>query len=142
MEVKNKMRRIPEYTTQIESRICRLKQAVAVDTQTLRNKWITELDDLFEIAVLIAKGKIDQQQVGGKLQSITPKERQMWAQVTANIGQVMGNLAKGYDETQFNEDIDELERLTDEVIAFHNKASEKHGSEESSIKDSENNTGN
>jgi hypothetical protein len=108
----------------------------------LRKKWITELDELFEIAVLIAKGKVDQQQVGSKLQSITPKERQMWAQVTANIGQVMGNLAKGYDETQFNEDIDELERLTDEVIAMHHKNSEQQNPEESNAKDSETNTGN
>ncbi len=109
------MRRRPDYTTHVESRICHLRQRVGAETQILRNKWINELDELFDIAILIAKGKVDQQQVDGKLQHITPKERQMWAQVTANLGQVMGNLSKGYDETQFNEDIDELERLIDEV---------------------------
>jgi len=119
--VKKQMRRRPDYTLQVESRICHLRQRVGAETQNLRNKWITELDNLFDIAVQIAKGNVDQQQVNGKLQPITPKERQMWAQITANIGQVMGNLAKGYDETKFNEDIDELERLFDEVKTMHNK---------------------
>ncbi len=101
------MRRRPELTIQIERRICHLQKTSKVDTQSLRDKWISELDDLFDIATSIAKGKVLQQQVGDKLQSITPKERQMWAQVSANIGMVMGNLAKGFDDTKFNEDLDE-----------------------------------
>ncbi len=86
-------------------------QEAKVDTQELRNKWISELDSIFDVAASIAKGKVNQQQVGDKLQSITPKERQMWAQVAASIGQVMGNLAKGYDVTKFDEDLDHLEEL-------------------------------
>jgi len=108
----------------------------------LRKKWITELDGLFEISNLIAKGKVDQQQVGGKLESITPKERQMWAQVTANIGQVMGNLAKGFDEMKFNEDFAELERLIDEVKKLYAEATEKRGSVETSIAERVDNAGN
>lgn len=94
----------------VERRICRLQKTAKVDTQSLRDKWISELDDLFDIATSIAKGKESQQQVGDKLQSITPKERQMWAQVLANMGLVMGNLAKGFDDAKFNEDLDEVER--------------------------------
>ena len=63
--------------------------------------------------------------IGGKLQSITPKERQMWAQVTANIKQVMGNLAKAHDETQFNDDFARLEELINQVKAIHHEAVEK-----------------
>jgi hypothetical protein len=118
----NKLKNTPECTTQDEHPIILTRHTDIIDTQTLRKKWITELDDLFDIANLIAKGTVDQQEVGGKLQSITPKERQMWAQVTANIGQVMGNLAKAHDETQFNDDFARLEELINQVKAMHHEA--------------------
>lgn len=110
------------FTFQVERRICRLQHAVRVDTQDLRNKWISELDELFEMATSIAKGNVSQQQVGDKLQSITPKERQMWAQVAANIGMVMGNLSKGFDERQVDKDLDELERLLEETKKLNAEA--------------------
>jgi predicted metal-dependent phosphoesterase TrpH len=46
---------------------------------------------------------------------MTPKERQMWANVAAHIAEVMGNLSKGYDERRFNEDLAELEQLVNEI---------------------------
>jgi len=119
------MKNTPEYTPQVARPLYPPRHKDSIDTQTLRKKWIIELDDLFDLANLIAKGKVDQQQVGGKLQSITPKERQMWAQVTANIAQVMGNLARGHDDTQFNDDLVELERLFKEVCVMHDRADEK-----------------
>jgi hypothetical protein len=94
------------------------------------------------MATSIAKGKVSQQQVGDKLQSITPKERQMWAQVSANIGLVMGNLAKGYDETKFNEDLAKLERLLDEIKVFQTDVDEKQGSAEASLTITDHNAGN
>lgn len=127
------MRRNPGFTVQVERRICHLQKTVKVDTQGLRNKWISELDELFDIATLIAKGKVAQQQVGDKLQSITPKERQMWAQVSANIGMVMGNLAKGFDDTKFNEDLAELERQIDEIKIIQRQVAENSCSEEESL---------
>ena len=136
------MRRNSGFTVQVERRICRLQQTVRVDTQGLRNKWISELDDLFDMATSIAKGKVAQQQVGDKLQSITPKERQMWAQVSANIGMVMGNLAKGYDERQIDEDLAELEKLMDEIKKTQAEIAEKKGSSEASLTSSEDSTGN
>ena len=95
-------RRSSGFAFHVERRICHLQRRFKVDTQSLRNRWITELDDLFGVATSIAKGKVTQQQVGDKLQSITVKERQMWAQAAANIGAVMGNLSKGYDEVQID----------------------------------------
>src|SRR5208283_5226104 len=127
------MRRNAGFSVQVERRICRLQQTVRVDTQGLRNKWISELDVLFDMATSIAKGKVSQQQVGDRLQFITPKERQMWAHVSANIGLVMGNLAKGYDETQFDQDLAELEKLMDEIKKTQAEIAEKRGSTEASL---------
>ena len=49
----------------------------------------------------------------------------MWTKVTANIGQVMGNLAKAHDEIQLNDDLARLERLIDEVHIFNDEAAKK-----------------
>jgi hypothetical protein len=122
-----RMRRNQGFTVQVERRICSLQHSAKVDTQDLRNKWITELDELFGMATSIAKGNVSQQQVGDKLQSITPKERQMWAQVAANIGMVMGNLSKGYDERQFDDDLAEMERLMGEIKRIHAETARKKG---------------
>ena len=101
------------FTVRVERRIFHLQQTVKVDTQELRNKWMTELDDLFSLATSIAKGDITQQEVGGKLLSITPREREKWAQIAAKIGMVVVNLSRGYDERQIDKDLDKLEKLLD-----------------------------
>ena len=109
------MRRKQPFVAQVERRISNLRETASLDTQFFRNKWIVRLDSLFSIASSIAKGEVRRQQVGDSLQYITPKERQMWAHVAAHIAEVMGNLSKGYDERQFNEDLTELERQVDEI---------------------------
>jgi hypothetical protein len=103
------------FTHVVERRIFHLRQVANYDTQRLRSKWIGDLDGLFVLATNIAKGNVKFQRVNDKEQLITPKQRQMWAHVAAHIATVMGNLAKGYDERQFNEDLAELERLVDEI---------------------------
>jgi cell division protein FtsL len=112
------MRHEPNYGLQVERRIFTFRENARLDMQALRNKWLTELDDLFDTANAIAKGKVGQQKVGDKLQHITPKERQMWAQIASNVGMVMSSLSKGYDERQFNQDITELEKQIEEWKAF------------------------
>ena len=64
---------------------------------------------------MIASGQMKWQRVEGEKRPITLKQRQMWAHVAAYIGQIMGNLANGYDERQVDEDLAELERLVDEI---------------------------
>ena len=60
------MRRNMRFTVQVERRICHLHQTVKVDTQELRNKWMVELDGLFDYATSIAKGDVTQHQVRDK----------------------------------------------------------------------------
>ena len=52
----------------------------------------------------------------------------MWAQIASNIGMVMSNLSKGYDDRQFNEDFTNLDKLIDEWKAFQDEASQKQSS--------------
>jgi hypothetical protein len=109
------MRRKLSFTALVERRIADLRKKAAVDTQYLRNTWIVQLDSLFVMAMSIAKGRVDEQEADDTPKDITPKERQMWAHVAAHCGEVMCNLAKGFDERQFNEELAELERQVDEI---------------------------
>ena len=119
------MRRNMRFTVQVERRICHLQQAVKVDTQELRNKWMVELDGLFDFATSIAKGDVTRQKVGEKMQSLTLKERQMWAQIAAKIGLVGANLSRGYDERQIDKDLDLLEKLLEKNKKLYDDASAK-----------------
>ena len=120
------MKHKPSFAMQVQRRIFHFQKTVSLDTMEMRHKWVTELDGLFDIATSTAKGKISQQQVGDKLQMITPKERQMWAQIAANIGMVMGNLTKAYDEREFDEDLAELERQVKELIAIREEEAKEN----------------
>jgi len=73
------------------------------------------LDLLFAFATKFASGEIERVRENGKEKVVTMKQRQMWAHVAAYVGQIMGNLAKGYDERQMDGDLAELERLVNEI---------------------------
>lgn len=96
-------------------RIFRYRQEIKLDTQHLRTKWVNRLDKVFAVATSIASGEVEVQRVGGERVRISLKQRQMWGHVAAHIAMVLGNLAKGYDERQLDEDLAELERLVDEI---------------------------
>lgn len=88
-----------------------MQKTFSLDTMEMRNKWINELNDLFDMATAIAKGEINQQKIGDKTQTIAPKERQTWAKIAANIGAVMGNLTEAYDGRLIDKELDEMEEL-------------------------------
>ena len=106
--------RVP-YNVLVSRRIFQLRERIKLDTQRLRTRTIERLDQLFAFATLIASGQMKWQRVNGEKRPITLKQRQMWAHVAAYIGQIMGNLASGYDEKQMDEDLAELERLVNEI---------------------------
>ncbi len=118
------MRGNPGFTVLVKRRIFQLQRTARRDTQVLRSKWIDKLDELFTLATSIAVGKVTSQRVGGKEELITPKQRQMWAHIAAHVALVMGNLARGYDERQFNEDLAKLEQLVDEIKKLNQLSAE------------------
>jgi DNA-binding protein YbaB len=87
-----------------------------------------QLEQLFDTASAIARGQIRWQRVGGKKQSITLKQRQMWARVAAYIAQVMNTISNGIDERQIDKDLDMLEKLVNEA-SEEAKAKERSDSE-------------
>jgi hypothetical protein len=88
-----------------------------VDTQRIRGKTLNSLQELFDLAVALAKGKVKTQNEDGVPVKVTLKQRQMWARVAAYIAQIMNSVASGFDERQIDVQLDELERLVNEAKA-------------------------
>ena len=101
----------------IVRRVVKLKRRIKIDTQQVRGKALENLEELFGLAVSLAKGEVKTQTENGDQLTITLKQRQMWARVAAYIAQIMNSLAKGFDEREIDVQLDELERLVNEAKA-------------------------
>jgi len=101
----------------IFKRLAELKETIRVDTQRIRGKTLNSLQELFDLAVALAKGKVKTQNEDGVPVKVTLKQRQMWARVAAYIAQIMNSVASGFDERQIDVQLDELERLVNEAKA-------------------------
>ena len=101
----------------IERRLAKFRKEVEVETQIMREKALKRLEELFNLAASLAKGKVKTQTENGKKLVVTLPQRQKWAHVAAYIAQVMNSIATRFDERQIDVDLDELERLINEAKA-------------------------
>ena len=101
----------------IVQRVWKLKRRIKVDTQRMRGNALKNLEELFGLAVALAKGEVKTQTEDGEVQKITLKQRQMLARVAAYIAQIMNSLAEGFDEREIDVQMDGLERLVNEAKA-------------------------
>ena len=109
------MRRKLSIITSVQRCLATIKVDPALDTQACRRMLVFRLVFVFNMATSIATGEVKELKVGNKMQSVTPKERQMWAHVAAHVAEVMGNLSTQYEEEDFKKDLSELERQIDEI---------------------------
>lgn len=101
----------------ISRRVARLRQTVKVNTQKTRKKMLDRLEEIFDLAVSLAKGEVETQTVDGAQVRVTLKQRQIWARVAAYVAQIMNSIAQGFDEREIDVQLDELERLVNEAKA-------------------------
>lgn len=101
----------------IADRVSRFRRRIKIDTQKIRGNAIRKLEELFNLAVSLAKGEVKTQTVDGETMKVTLKQRQMWARVAAYIAQILNSLAEGFDEREIDVQLDELERLVNEARA-------------------------
>ena len=101
----------------IVQRVWKLKRRIKVDTQRMRGKALKNLEELFILAVALAKGEVKTQTEDGEVQKVTLRQRQKWARVAAYIAQIMNSLAEGFDEREIDVQMDDLERLVNEAKA-------------------------
>lgn len=105
------------YKNIIKRQLSRLRKRVKINTQRIRTTTLFSLEDIFNIAVSLAKGEVKTQVIDGKQVKVTLKERQMWARIAAYTAQIMNSVASGFDERQIDVDLAKLQRLVDEAKA-------------------------
>lgn len=88
----------------ITHRIRRLRANVEINTQNLRENALESLKELFNMAKNLAKNE-----------NVTPKQRQTWTRIAAYIAQITNSATHGFDERQIDEDLNKLEKLTNET---------------------------
>jgi hypothetical protein len=88
------------------SRMVRLRRTIQVDTQRMRGKALTNLEELFNMAKASAQDK-----------KMKLSARQKWAHIAAYLAQVINSIATGFDEKEIDVQLSELEKLIDEVKA-------------------------
>lgn len=98
-------------------RIAKLREEVKLDTQQIRQKTLASLEEIFDLAVSLAKGTVKTQNEKGKPAKVTIKQRQIWARVAAYTAQIMNSIASGFDEKEVDVQLDELEKLVNEAKA-------------------------
>jgi len=102
----------------VTHRILKVRKTVKVNTQRLRAKTLASLEEIFNLAVKIAKGEVKHQRSSdGKEVPISLKQRQMWARIAAYTAQIMNSVASGFDERQIDIQLNELEKLVNEARA-------------------------
>ena len=84
-----------------------------VETQRLREKLLSKLQELFDMACEQAKNK-----------NLDLMEREKYARVAAYAAQVIEGVAKGFDEYKFNADLAKLEKLINEAQTARERAAE------------------
>ena len=98
-------------------RVARLHERVEADTQRMRKNTLDSLEEIFNLAISLAKGDVKTQTTESRKVKVTLKQRQIWARISAYVAQVMNSIAHGFDERDIDVKLDELERLVDEAQA-------------------------
>jgi len=111
----------------IYHRFIKLRKRVKVNTQRIRKSLLDNLEEIFNLAASLARGKIKTQIIDGKQVKVTLRERRAWAKVAAYTAQVMNSIAEGFDERQIDFQMDELEKLIREAKAKGKAAEIKKG---------------
>ena len=99
-------------------RLIKMRRILHIDTQHTRRRFITHLEELFEIASNYARGKIRAStDETGRTAPLTIAERQFYARIAAYTAQIINSIAKGIDERQIDSDLDKLEAMLNKTAA-------------------------
>ncbi len=100
----------------VSRRICNSRRILSVDTQRTRKKLISELEAIFELSSMYARGRIKWVTGDdGKPRLLTIIERQFYARIAAFTVEIINSVAKAIDERQIDADLDKLEQILNKL---------------------------
>lgn len=102
--------------TRVNKRISNTRQILSVNSQRTRRKLIYELEEIFELSSVYARGRINWVTGDdGKPRPLTIVEKQFYARIAAYTVQIINSVAKAIDERQIIADLDKLEQMLNET---------------------------
>ena len=99
-----------------QTRIQKMQQNSEAELNKLRKALMKNLEEVFQTAGKIAKGKIQHQRINGKLVKITLPQRRKWLEIAEKTALTIQEIASNINEKELKAQLQELETLLN-----HNK---------------------
>jgi hypothetical protein len=98
-------------------RVETIRKEVEANTQKLRDKTIENLKEIFNAASKIAGGEIKHQRINKRMAKITLRQKRRWLLVAGCAAKTIKMVAINLDEKEIKTQLNELERLINQVMA-------------------------
>ncbi len=92
-------------------RIEKTRKEVETSTQSLRNKILKNLKEIFTTASRVVDGQVKKQRIDRRMVPITLRQRRSWLLVAGHTARIMKNIADNFDEKETKLQLEELEKL-------------------------------
>jgi len=99
----------------LQRRIESTREEMETQTKKIRDRSIRNLKEIFNMAARMARGEIKHQRIEGKMTRVTLKQRRRWLRVAEQAAETISNVAANINEKEIFAQLDELERLINEV---------------------------
>jgi hypothetical protein len=98
-------------------RIARTRKEVNSDIHKIRSKTLKNLKEVFDASSKIARGETKNQRINQKMVPITLRQRRRWLLVAGCAAKTIKMVAINLDEKEIKAQLNELERLINQVMA-------------------------
>ncbi|MFB0504201.1 MAG: hypothetical protein ACETWE_10240 [Candidatus Bathyarchaeia archaeon] len=99
----------------LQRRIESTRKEMETQTKKIRDRSIRNLKEILNMAARMARGEIEHQRIKGKMTRVTLKQRRRWLRVAEQFAETISNIAANINEKEIIAQLDELERLINEV---------------------------
>jgi len=99
----------------LQRRIESTRKEMETQTKKIRDRSIRNLKEILNMAARMARGEIEHQRIKGKMTRVTLKQRRRWLRVAEQVAETISNIAANINEKEIIAQLDELERLINEV---------------------------
>lgn len=98
-------------------RIEKTRKEVETSTQSLRNKILKNLKEIFTAASRVVDGQVKKQRIDRRMVPVTLRQRRSWLLVAGHTAKMMQNIAENFDEQETKLQLKKLEELVKETIS-------------------------
>ena len=102
----------------VSTRVEAIRDYVEADIRRLRKRTLNRLEEVYNMAIKVAKGRIGHQRIDGKMTTIGLIQRKKWFHVAEHAALTMASIVSNVDEKEIRVRLNELKILVDEARAI------------------------